>query len=173
MAGCGTQTAGLSFGGYVSTWQNRTEEYNGSSWCTAGNLLTARQWLAGCGTQTAGLSFGGSTTTQVTTTTEEYNLVVSGTWIVDFDSGSATSHWGYLSWTNVGGGSVKARCKSATSQANLTGATWYPTGGSGYYETQPQDVECPHNEWYRLEVTLTEGSTPEVTEINQNYGEDC
>jgi len=454
LAGCGTQIAGLSFGGYVSGYKNTTEEYNGSSWCTGGNLLTARRELAGCGTQTAGLSFGGSTGVRSATTeeynstswsaggslitarnylagagtqtaglsfggrtavggvknteeynsslwstggdlntaigylagcgtqtaglsfggypltavTEEYNLGSSGTWTVDFDSGSATTHWGYLSWTNAGGGSVKARCKSAANQtlvdssavklfvrgdtqtdesasahtltfnggasangwlnfdgnadyisaasmealgtanftidfiinttatatstiynrgtgdnqniivymspvgkiyladgggnlkvglttaavnngsdhhvaivregtaanktyiyidgvkdatgtfsesvatgtgyiggynatqqwflgklkhfrvtttARWTGASftppledlkdvlWYPTGGSGYYTTQPQDVECPHNRWYRLEVTLTEGSTPEITEINQNYGEDC
>ena len=68
-------------------------------------------------------------------------------------------------------GSYIAAASAVTEEYNQ--ADWYPTGGSGYYATQPVDVECPHNEWYRLEVTLTEGSTPEVTEINQNYGEDC
>ena len=365
LAGCGTQIAGLSFGGVGPSVV--TEEYNGTLWSAGGNLNTART-PAGCGIQTSGLSFGGYDGSNNKNTTEEYNLGSSGTWTVDFDSGSATTHWGYLSWTNAGGGSVKARCKSAANQtlvdssavklfvrgdtqtdesasahtltfnggasangwlnfdgnadyisaasmealgtanftidfiinttttdtsavynrgtgdnqniivymspvgkiyladgggnlkvglttaavnngsdhhvaivregtaanktyiyidgvkdatgtfsesvatgtgyiggynatqhwflgklkhfrvtttARWTGASftppledlkdvlWYPTGGSGYYTTQPQDVECPHNEWYRLEVTLTEGSTPEVTEINQNYGEDC
>jgi len=59
LAGAGSQTAGLSFGGYTTTYVNTTEEYNGSSWSSGGALATARQGLGGCGTQTAGLSFGG------------------------------------------------------------------------------------------------------------------
>lgn len=59
LAGAGSQTAGLSFGGYTSTYTGATEEYNGSSWSSGGALNTARQGLGGCGTQSAGLSFGG------------------------------------------------------------------------------------------------------------------
>jgi hypothetical protein len=44
---------------------------------------------------------------------------------------------------------------------------------SSYYTVQPQDVECPDGRWYRIEFTETSGSTPEIEEINQNYGEDC
>jgi hypothetical protein len=43
LAGCGTQTAGLAFGGYVPPNSAATEEYDGSSWTAGGNLGTARQ----------------------------------------------------------------------------------------------------------------------------------
>jgi hypothetical protein len=60
IAGCGTQTAGLGFGGYNgSTVPGATEEYDGSTWTAGGGLGTPRQSLAGCGIQTSGLAFGG------------------------------------------------------------------------------------------------------------------
>jgi hypothetical protein len=59
LAGAGTQTAGLAFGGDPSI-TGATEEYNGATWTTVGTgLNTARRGLAGCGTQTAALAFGG------------------------------------------------------------------------------------------------------------------
>jgi hypothetical protein len=67
MAGAGTQTVGLGFGGYTTVVVNNTEEYDGTSWTAGGNLNTARGGLAGAGIQTAGLAFGG------TNATEEYN----------------------------------------------------------------------------------------------------
>jgi hypothetical protein len=57
LAGAGTQTAGLVFGGGPSP--NATEEYDGSTWSPGGNMGSGRVILAGCGTQTAGLGFGG------------------------------------------------------------------------------------------------------------------
>jgi hypothetical protein len=71
LGGCGTQTAGLAFGGNDPAI-NATEEYDGASWTAGGNLGTARYRLAGAGTQTAGLAFGGSVP-PVTGATEEYN----------------------------------------------------------------------------------------------------
>ena len=71
LAGCGTQTAGLSFGGYAAANSAVTEEYDGAAWAAGGALGTARQRLAGCGTQTAGLSFGGYVTAN-SAVTEEY-----------------------------------------------------------------------------------------------------
>ena len=62
LAGCGTQDAGLSFGGMIGGAPTaETEEYDGAAWSTAGvgDLNMARYDLAGCGTQVAGLSFGG------------------------------------------------------------------------------------------------------------------
>ena len=42
LAGCGTQTAGLGFGGYKSgTDTGETEEYDGSSWTESGDLNTS------------------------------------------------------------------------------------------------------------------------------------
>jgi hypothetical protein len=41
LAGCGTQTAGLAFGGNLPV-SNATEEYNGSTWTAGGTLNSAR-----------------------------------------------------------------------------------------------------------------------------------
>jgi hypothetical protein len=71
LAGAGTQTAGLGFGGYDTALTAATEEYNGSTWTSVTSLNTARGNLGGCGTQTAALAFGGQT--PVTGATEEYN----------------------------------------------------------------------------------------------------
>jgi hypothetical protein len=38
-------------------YSNATEEYDGSTWTSGGNLNTARNFLAGAGTQTAALGF--------------------------------------------------------------------------------------------------------------------
>jgi hypothetical protein len=73
LAGAGTQTAGLGFGGYTTTVLNATEEYDGSAWTGGGNLGTARYDLAGAGTQTAGLAFGGSLQLVQICSTEEYD----------------------------------------------------------------------------------------------------
>jgi len=50
-----------------------TEEYDGTSWATGGDLNTARNSLAGCGTQTAGLAFGGYIIGSNKADTEEYD----------------------------------------------------------------------------------------------------
>jgi hypothetical protein len=66
LAGAGTQTAGLGFGGDTGppTASALTEEYDGTSWTTSPpGLNTAREQLGGAGTQTAGLAFGGYTGT--------------------------------------------------------------------------------------------------------------
>jgi len=76
LTGCGTQTAGLGFGGETepgSVSRAETEEYNGSSWSEQSDLNTARFNLAGCGTQTAGLAFGGSSPSAKVNNSEEYN----------------------------------------------------------------------------------------------------
>jgi hypothetical protein len=41
LAGTGTQTAALAFGGYPGTATN-TEEYDGSAWTAGGNLNTSK-----------------------------------------------------------------------------------------------------------------------------------
>jgi len=72
MAGAGTQTAALIFGGSPDT--DATEEYDGSSWTNVGDLNTGRIHIGGCGLQTAGLCFGGDPgSPNKTGATEEYN----------------------------------------------------------------------------------------------------
>jgi hypothetical protein len=63
LAGAGTQTAGLAFGGDTPASTGATEEYDGNSWANSNPLNTARWIIAGAGTQTAGLAFGGNDTT--------------------------------------------------------------------------------------------------------------
>ena len=57
LAGCGTTTAGLVFGGAPASAV--TENWDGTSWSTKPSLATGRQLLGGSGTSTAGLGFGG------------------------------------------------------------------------------------------------------------------
>ena len=74
----GSKTAGLYAGGkvYPNSFQNASEEYNGTSWAEGNNLGTARSNIGGAGTQTAGLAAGGTNgapgSSGVQTATEEY-----------------------------------------------------------------------------------------------------
>ena len=67
LAGCGTQTAGLAFGGSPSA----AELYDGTSWTNGGTMNTPRSYPGGAGTQAAGLAMGGATPSY-TTATEEF-----------------------------------------------------------------------------------------------------
>ena len=73
IAGCGALNAALSFGGYSGSLSSTTQKFDGSTWSTNSNGLTARRCLAGCGTQGAALSFGGSTAGGASITTEKYD----------------------------------------------------------------------------------------------------
>jgi hypothetical protein len=74
LAGAGTQTSALAFGGYTSspTVVACTEAYNGSSWSVGGALISARAFLAGAGASSnSALAFGGGVPTN--SCTEAYN----------------------------------------------------------------------------------------------------
>jgi hypothetical protein len=58
LAGAGTQTAALGFGG-LTPLSSATESWGGSSWTTVNSLNRAVRNNAGIGTQTAAVSFGG------------------------------------------------------------------------------------------------------------------
>ena len=60
LAGSGTQTAGLAFGGHPNVVD--AETYNGSTWTEVANLNTGRRALGGSGTSTSSLAFGGNVT---------------------------------------------------------------------------------------------------------------
>ena len=71
LAGAGTQTAGLAFGGNTPPATGATEEYDGSTWTSSPvSMNTARGYLGGCGTQASALAFGG--TPPATAATEEW-----------------------------------------------------------------------------------------------------
>ena len=77
LAGAGSTTAGLAFGGDGSPpITGATEEFNGSGWVNGGTMNNARQGLGGAGTQTAALGFGGYSTPSPTGSknfSEEYD----------------------------------------------------------------------------------------------------
>ena len=72
LGGCGTQTAGLAFGGSPFDIKT-TEEYNGTSWSAGGSLTEGKHGPATAGTQTAGLVFGGKGASFKYKITQEYN----------------------------------------------------------------------------------------------------
>jgi hypothetical protein len=59
LAGAGTQTAALAFGGIDTANTGATEEYDGNSWTNSNSMNTARRALGGAGIQTAALGFAG------------------------------------------------------------------------------------------------------------------
>ena len=69
---CGTQTAGLVFGGNDGNApyaMDNTEEYDGTSWTETGTVPHDTSDCSGAGTQTAGLAFGfSSSPTEITAT---------------------------------------------------------------------------------------------------------
>jgi len=170
---CGTVTSALGWGGQTGVaYFNITEEYDGTSWSSGGDLTQTKTNMGSMGSPTDALSFGGNTGLINSAETESYNgtaweleselMVIrralrgAGTSV-----GAALSFGGYTTALSVATEEtsypfgVKARVKSAATQGALDAATWYPTGGSGYYETQPYDVETPDGRWYRLEMTLS------------------
>jgi hypothetical protein len=74
-ANIGTQTSGLTAGGYIrgpETYTTAVEQYNGSSWTSAPSMNTGLYGRCGSGTQTAALVSGGQTGS-TSNATEEYN----------------------------------------------------------------------------------------------------
>jgi len=166
LGAAGTQTAGLSFGGYDGLYRDETEEYDGTSWCAGGNLNLARYGFASCGTQTQALSAGGYTGVNVATT-EEYDGTI---WGIGGNLNTEKRNLAGCGTQNAGlsfGGYTSADV--ATTEEYTTEGVWYPEGSE--YTTQPVDVECPDNRWYRLELSLVEGSTPQIEQVGQGYTE--
>jgi hypothetical protein len=72
LAGAGTQTAALAFGGNAAPITGATEEYDGTSWTTSPvSMNTGRQHLSGAGTKSSALAFGG-VAPPLTAATEEW-----------------------------------------------------------------------------------------------------
>ena len=74
LAGAGTQTTGLAFGGHTGSPTGATESYDGSAWTTLpATLAVGTTSHTGTGTQTAALSMGGNPPAPGGNVTEEYN----------------------------------------------------------------------------------------------------
>jgi hypothetical protein len=135
LAGAGTQTAGLGFGGFTvppaaAGTTTATEEYSGYTWSAGGNLNTARRGIAGAGTQTAGLGFGGYTGVQ-RNETEKYN---GSTWTVSGTLGTARSYLAGCGTQTAGlafGGN-----SSSTATESFNGTTWTAGGSLNTGRTQ-------------------------------------
>ncbi len=62
LAGAGTTTAALAFGGETGSGKkDETETWNGSGWTEVADLNTGRTYFGSAGTNTAALAFGGDT----------------------------------------------------------------------------------------------------------------
>ena len=83
IAGSGTSTDALAFGGWVGypigNTLSLTEIYNGSVWSTRNDLITPKYSLGGCGSSNATLAFGGANFGGVTGNTEYYDGVTWST----------------------------------------------------------------------------------------------
>ena len=155
-AACGTQTAGLFFGGASSPtgMSAVTLSYDGTNWTAEESLSTARRDLAGSGTATAGLGTAGYTNPPSTyyTNTEEYggeSWTAGGSLLVATRSGQSSGTQGdaiffggntptkTTATFGYDGTSWSTRPSLATARTNFgagatspVGAAW---GAGGYY----------------------------------------
>jgi hypothetical protein len=138
VAGGGTQTSALAFGGlkpFLGFYDasNATESFNGTNWTSLANMNTGRFSLTGTGTQTAALAIGGGVgpTGAVTSDkTESWN-------------GSAWSNVNNLNTTRYGLGSAGIQTAAiafggSTNGSNVTGATELWNGTS--WTTNPNSL---------------------------------
>jgi hypothetical protein len=148
LAGAGTQTAALAFGGYDTANTGATEEYDGISWTTSpGSLNTARNFLGGAGTQTAGLAFGGYTTTP-TGATEEYN---GSTWTSSGSLGTARFGLGGAG-TQTAGLAFGGYSGPTDATEEYDGTTWTtnPTSlnTARYFFRRSRNSNCSFSFWW-------------------------
>ena len=79
LAGVGTQTACIGFGGETPGGRIAiAEEWNGSSWTEVNDMSTARDGMSEAGTATAGLVFGGNGPPRLSAT-EEWTIPTNTT----------------------------------------------------------------------------------------------
>ena len=100
LAGAGTQTAGLAFGGRPPD-TGKTEEYNGTSWSEQNDMNTARRSLSGCGIQTAALAIAGGGGDPYPANVEQYDGT-SWTEIADLPIQTRTQGTGARGTTTAG-----------------------------------------------------------------------
>lgn len=125
LAGAGSWTAGLGFGGENSTptYITGTYEYDGNAWAASGGLSTGRQYHAGAGTQTGAFAVGGYNTA-ILSSAEKYN---GSSWssasfiAIRYDLAAAGTSTAGLCAGGYDGGSVVA------GGYEFNGTTW--TGG--------------------------------------------
>jgi len=126
LAGAGTYTSALAFGGLISSGTGETEEFNGSSWSEQNDLNTARYGLKGAGTQTAALAFAGTTGgSNRQTTTEKYD---GTSWTEVNDLNTGRTDVGSLGPTQstamCAGGNTSPGANFTNAVENFDGTSW-------------------------------------------------
>ena len=112
-------------GGNTGSLSNVTEEYNGTSWSSGGNLGTARQRFAGCGTQSAGLCMAGFISSLPgTNITEEY----------DGTSWSSGGNLNTALYQQAGAGTQTAGLSMGGYTGSQSNVTEEYTAGTGSYD---------------------------------------
>ena len=94
IGGCGTQTAGVAWGGYPAPAAITSEEYDGTSWTAANNMVNPRYQTSGqsSGTLTAGLACGGVISTS-SPSYSNYNESYDGTsWTANNNQNTGRSY---------------------------------------------------------------------------------
>lgn len=124
--GAGTATAGMSVGGYSTTFLNSTEEYDGSAWTTSGNYPASLYYLGHGGTQTAGFAAGGGD--PVVTTGNNYD---GSTWTASGSLNTGTKIQGRAGTQTAGvlyGGNIGPNDATDITE-EYNGSSW-TTGGT-------------------------------------------
>ena len=104
LAGSGTQTAAIGFGGATPSpgYEVLTESWDGTSWSVSPTLATGRQFIAGAvqAPSSASLAFSGFVSTGTSALTEEFNKSVN-TITAEAWAGALQISWASSSATNT------------------------------------------------------------------------
>jgi hypothetical protein len=168
-AGCGTETAGLAFGGRRDSAPSGsnaplslTAEYDGSSWTTGGSMGAGRYGLGAAGTQTAAVGFAGYIASNSpfvppagdSNRTEEYNGTA---WTTGNTMGTARYRLagnGTQTAALGAGGYVYPSTTNNTETEEYDGTNW-TSGGA-----LPEGKKGPRSWGAQTDAVLTGGSKP-------------
>ena len=122
LAGAGTQTAALAYGGWPPNYAN-TEEWNGSSWTEVADLNTARRQATGVGVNAEACLMVGGKVTNATDNVESWNGS-SWTEIAEINTAREQSNnWG-TSTSAVSAGGVNTPGATIASVESWNGSAW-------------------------------------------------
>ena len=185
VSGNGTTTAGLIVGGCYNQpgdyggmqRQPTTEEYNGSSWSSGGNVITPRSYAKSVGTQDATLFFGGNNSPSGCGCVEEYNgsSWSTGTTIpfascyttygfgegvndavyTYFCDANCTSKWNGISWSTISNPLINSPSKDSSfgTSSNLGiiyGESTYNSRSTERYDGTTWSTSSPSNAYSNL-----------------------
>lgn len=138
--GAGTPSACVVGGGWNNTYMISTEEYDGSSWATANDMIDTRTYHDIAGTQTAAFFACGVKSGTIDLTTREYD---GTSWSSPGSQGFPASRYyhsisGTISAGLMTGGIISGNSAATTTEYN--GSTW-SSGGNLNTARQQTSVE--------------------------------